>query len=109
MENNDVGSVAELWRFPVKSMAGERLDEAEFTERGLLGDRGYGLIDAETGKVVSGKSTKLFPGILNCQATFLDPPRPNQELPPVRITLADGLSMTSDSADIDKTLSSLLS
>ncbi len=27
-----VGSVAELWRFPVKSMRGERLEQAELTE-----------------------------------------------------------------------------
>ena len=106
MDNNDIGSVAELWRFPVKSMAGEQLEEAEITDRGLLGDRGYRLIDAETGKVVSAKSTKFFPGVLDCQARFLEPPRPNQELPPVQITLADGSSITSDAADIDKTLSS---
>lgn len=60
-----VGSVATLWRFPVKSMKGERLEEAEFTERGLLGDPAYALIDSETGKVVSAKSVKLF---LTCSA-----------------------------------------
>ena len=106
MENEDVGSVAELWRFPVKSMAGERLEETTFTDRGLVGDRGYGLIDVKTKKVVSGKSARLFPGILNCQATYLEPPTLGQELPPVRISLADGSSVTSDSADIDQALSS---
>ena len=45
-----VGSVAGLWRFPVKSMRGEQLEQAEVTERGLLGDRAYALIDAGTGK-----------------------------------------------------------
>ena len=40
------GSVAELWRFPVKSMKGEQLHEVEVTERGVLGDRAYALIDA---------------------------------------------------------------
>ena len=106
MANSDVGTVSELWRFPVKSMAGEQLDEAVFANEGLLGDRAYGLIDAETNKVVSGKSTKLFPGILDCQATFLEPPQPGRDLPPIRISLADGPSITSDSADIDKALSS---
>jgi uncharacterized protein YcbX len=51
-----VGSVAELWRFPVKSMRGERLPEAEVTERGVLGDRAYALVDTDTGRVVSAKS-----------------------------------------------------
>ena len=46
--NGVIGTVAALWRFPVKSMRGERLEQAEFTERGLVGDRAYALIDAET-------------------------------------------------------------
>src|SRR5215212_11755072 len=31
--------VAEVWRFPVKSLAGEPLDEAELTANGIPGDR----------------------------------------------------------------------
>ena len=31
--------VAELWRFPVKSLAGERLDRSSLSERGIPGDR----------------------------------------------------------------------
>ena len=38
-----VGSVAELWRFPVKSMKGEQLQEVTVTEQGVLGDRAYAL------------------------------------------------------------------
>jgi uncharacterized protein len=41
-----VGSVAGLWRFPVKSMTGERLERAEAAGQGLVGDRAYALIDA---------------------------------------------------------------
>jgi uncharacterized protein YcbX len=63
-----VGSVAELWRFPVKSMQGEQLREVEITARGVVGDRAYALIDAETGKVASAKSVKLFPELLACRA-----------------------------------------
>ncbi len=100
-----VGSVAELWRFPVKSMSGERLDQAELTERGLVGDRAYALIDADTGKVVSAKSVRLFPDLLGCRADFVETPRSNRELPPVRITLPDGTSVTSDSSDVDRVLS----
>lgn len=32
--------IAELWRYPVKSMAGERLETAELTANGIGGDRG---------------------------------------------------------------------
>ncbi len=31
--------IQELWRYPVKSMAGERVDSVEVTEAGIVGDR----------------------------------------------------------------------
>jgi uncharacterized protein len=100
-----VGSVAELWRFPVKSMRGEQLQEVTVTERGVLGDRAYALIDTETGKVASAKSVKLFPDLLACRAAFVEPPRANRDVPPVRIDLPNGRSVTSDSRDGDRALS----
>ena len=100
-----VGSVAELWRFPVKSMQGEQLQEVTVTARGGLGDRAYALIDTETGKVVSAKSVKRFPDLLACQAAFVEPPRAHRDVPPVRIALPNGRSVTSDSRDVDRTLS----
>jgi uncharacterized protein YcbX len=100
-----VGSVAGLWRFPVKSMAGERIEQAEITGKGLFGDRAYALIDTATGKVVSAKSVRLFPDVLSCRANFVEQPRSGVELPPVRITLTDGNSVTSDSGDVDRVLS----
>lgn len=100
-----VGSVSGLWRFPVKSMVGERLEQVELTGRGLLGDRAYALIDANTGKVVSAKSVRLFPGMLDCRASFVEPPHEDRELPPVRITLPNGSSATSGSDRVDRVLS----
>ena len=103
-----VGSVAGLWRFPVKSMKGEPLEQAELTEHGLVGDRAYALIDLDTGKVVSAKSVKLYPGIIACRAAFLEPPRLGHESPPVQISLPDGTTVTSDSGDLDRVLSRFL-
>ena len=40
-----MASVVEIWRYPVKSMAGERLDECAITDRGLEGDRRWAFID----------------------------------------------------------------
>src|SRR5262249_30461185 len=100
-----VGSVAELWRFPVKSMQGEQLQEVTVTERGGLGDRAYALIDTATGKVASAKSVKLFPDLLACRAAFVEPPRAHRDVPPVRIALPNGRSVTRDSRDVDRTLS----
>jgi hypothetical protein len=86
-------------------MRGERLEQAEFTGRGLVGDRVYALIDADTGKVVSAKSVRLFPDLFGCRTAFVEPPRAGHEPPPVRITLPDGTTVTSDSGDADRVLS----
>src|SRR5262245_59298246 len=104
--NEIVGSVAGLWRFPVKSMKGERIERAVLTGRGIVGDRAYALIDTDTGKVVSAKSARSFPDLLGCQAAFVEPPQTGRELPHVQITLPDGAIVTSNSADCDRTLSS---
>lgn len=99
------GTISGLWRFPVKSMAGEQLSGAVLTSRGFVGDRAYALMDVETGKVVSAKSVKRFPDVLSCRAAFLDEPDGPAEAPPVRITFPDGASTTSDAPDRDDVLS----
>jgi uncharacterized protein YcbX len=103
--SEDVGSVATLWRFPVKSMGGEQLHDVEVTERGVLGDRAYALIDKDTGKVVSAKSVRLFPQLLDCIAAFVEPPRVGGDLPPVQILLPGSTTVRSDSGDVDRVLS----
>jgi uncharacterized protein YcbX len=100
-----MGIVASLWRFPVKSMRGEPLAHAELTKQGVLGDRAFAIIDAQTGKVASAKSVKLFPDLLACQAAFAYAPEAGRDLPPLRITLPDGSSVTSESSDTDRVLS----
>jgi MOSC domain-containing protein len=100
-----VGTIRALWRFPVKSMLGEELDAADLTEGGIVGDRAYAIRDRETGKVASAKHSKRWPNLLECRAAFVDPPGPSDELPPVRIELADGNSVLSDAVDVDAVLS----
>jgi uncharacterized protein len=46
-----VGTVAEIWRYPVKSMAGERLDSCHVTQAGLDGDRRWALVDGTVNRV----------------------------------------------------------
>lgn len=107
-ERRSIGTVAELWRFPVKSMAGERLDAAVLNEGGVLGDRAYALIDVETGKVASAKTVRLFSGLLDCTARFVSPPEPGQPPPPVQITLPDGSEVLSRDGAADAALSAFL-
>ncbi len=100
-----VGAVDALWRFPVKSMAGEPLDVVEATEGGLVGDRAYAVIDAETGKVASAKHPKSWPNLLQCRARFVEQPQVGDDVPPVQITLADGTAVTSDAPDAGEVMS----
>ncbi len=48
-----VGRVVALWRYPVKSMAGEELDGAEVSWHGLAGDRRWAFIRGSAGSCAS--------------------------------------------------------
>ena len=100
-----VGTVRELWRYPVKSMLGEQLDTVRLTDGGVVGDRAYAIRDRETGKVASAKNPRLWPNLLGCRAMFVETTGLSDELPPVRIELADGTVVLSDAPDVDAVLS----
>ena len=108
MPNAIQGSVASLWRYPVKSMLGEELGATEVTEHGLLGDRAYALIDSADGKAATAKNPKKWPTLFGFRATFIEPPRPGASVPPVRITLPDGTHTTSQQRDLNQVLSKAL-
>ena len=103
-----VGRVVGLWRYPVKSMMGEELNAVEVTERGLVGDRAYAVVDASDGKVASAKNPRKWPELFDFRAAFVDSPRTGARVPPVRITLPDGAIVTSEHADLGPTLSKAL-
>ncbi len=108
MGDTQVGSLLSLWRFPVKSMQGEELTEVELGLGGIAGDRAYGLIDRETGKVASAKSVRHFSRLFECRAAFLGPPHPGAPPPPVSIELPGGTTVRSDRPGCDRALSSFL-
>ncbi|CAN5257743.1 MOSC domain-containing protein [soil metagenome] len=62
--------VAEVWRYPVKSLQGERVQSAQVTSEGIEGDRGYAIFDLDTGFGLTGRreaallfgSARLIPG-----------------------------------------------
>ena len=104
-----VGTIASLWRYPVKSMRGEELTSSAADERGLAGDRRWALIDAETGKVVSAKRPARWSVMLQCAASYLaEPNAGSDDAAPVRITLPDGRELTSDGPARDRLLSEAL-
>jgi uncharacterized protein YcbX len=93
--------VAELWRYPVKSMLGERLTECEVGVAGMRGDRAFGVVDAADGLVASAKHPHKWSVLLRCRATTVDDGV-------VEITLPDGSSVRSDDDRVDAVLSALV-
>jgi uncharacterized protein len=99
MGNETIGSVGEIWRYPVKSMRGEPLDSVDVTECGLPGDRGWALVDGETGKVASAKLPRLWGRLLECEASRVG----DQTI----ITFPDGRRIVAGSGDADAALAEL--
>jgi uncharacterized protein len=59
--------VVELWRYPVKSLQGERLASVNVEADGLEGDRRWGIRDEATGRVLTGRRE---PRMLEAAATL---------------------------------------
>jgi len=91
MAQSQVGIVKELFRYPVKSMLGERLGEVEIGLKGVIGDRAWALRETN-GRIVTAKK---WPNMLGFRAKYEGTPEPEQ-LAPVKITLPDGSSVYAD-------------
>ena len=96
-----LGTVAILRRYPVKSMLGEDLDEAEVSLSGLARDRRLAVVSRRTGKVASAKYPRLWREMLTLSAEALDDAV-------ARITLPGGQTVTSSDPGVDEVLSALL-
>ena len=81
-----VGRVQALWRYPVKSMRGERLERLEVEARGVVGDRGYALWDPQARRVASAKNPRRWGNLLAYRARYLAEPRAGEPLPPVGVS-----------------------
>lgn len=95
------GRLAQLWRYPVKSMLGERLPAAGVGPAGVAGDRRLALRHRDTGRVASAKHPRLWRDLLMFRAAGAAPD-------PVRITLPDGRALSSVDPDVDDVLSRVL-
>ncbi len=62
-----IGAVTDLFRFPVKSLRGERLDAVSVTTAGIAGDRLWAFRDERRGEIASAKHN---PGLLQLAATL---------------------------------------
>jgi len=102
------GSVAGLWRYPVKSMMGEELNATEVTKYGLLGDRKFAVVDPATGKVAGAKNPRKWGSFFEFRAAYIEPPRAGAKVSALRLTLPDGTTVTSDQPGLAQVLSKAL-
>jgi len=89
-------------------MQGEEITQAVLSERGIDGDRSYAIQELETGYIASAKHSRKWGALLACRAVYIDEPEPGMPLPPILITLPDGIRIRSDQAEANKVLSKFL-
>jgi uncharacterized protein YcbX len=99
-----VGTVKEIWRFPMKSMAGESLPSATLARGGIVGDRGWAARDETVGEI---RGAKKLPALLQCRARYVAEPT-TESTPAVEIELPDGSRVRSDAPEAAERLSQLL-
>ncbi len=85
--------VQELWRYPVKSMIGERVGAVDLVGSGIVGDREWACRDLERGGI---RGAKKIAGLMRLAAAHTDGPGS-----PVRITLPDGSHVLTTDDDVD--------
>lgn len=66
-----VGTIKEIWRFPVKSMFGERVSAAQIESAGFADDRTWAIRDDETNEIATGRR---IPKLMMLKARYLSEP-----------------------------------
>lgn len=91
--------VAQLWRYPVKSMGGEQLDCARIGELGVLGDRTWALREGQ-----HTRGAKKFPALMGMKAWYES--SPDSAAP--RVQIDTDLILAADDPSLSKTLAATL-
>jgi uncharacterized protein len=97
-----LGRVVSLWRYPVKSLLGERREWLDMNAHGVEGDRLFAIRNAD-GKLASGKNTRRFfklDGLFAFHAAY--------DGNILLISFPDGRTMRGDQSDIHAALSNAL-
>lgn len=118
-----VGKIAEIWRYPVKSMSGEMLQEARIGRLGIAGDRYWAVRDnGARGEI---RTARKFPVLLRCAARCLEevedevsveidwsrrsgPLRIARRAPAVEVVLPDDSRLRSDATELADRLAELI-
>lgn len=102
-----LGTLREIWRYPVKSMGGETLNSALLKPKGLAGDRCWSVLDSDSGDI---RSAKRWPDLLNfraalCAGEDLPDSGFDADVPDVEIHCPGGVILRGRDADAAQQLS----
>lgn len=99
-----IGTIKQIWRYAVKSMAGEELNSCTVGIGGIPGDRGWAIRDETTAEITNGKHLPL---LMQASARYRESPA-NGFIPQVDMNFPGELQLGSDLADINTRLTELL-
>ncbi len=97
-----IGTITQLWRYPVKSMGGERLEAATLSVRGIPGDRGWAVYDETRAGITTAKRAHA---LRHCKARYLTEPVAGEAPPSAEIAFADGTRVAADAPETARRLS----
>lgn len=101
MNADSIGTIRDIYRFPVKSMAGERLPEARIEMSGLYGDRCCAFVDPGKEGWDRYVTARNVPALLSYRAALSEEQRAGQE-PAITITAPDGRVCGWDASLLDR-------
>ena len=100
---SQLGVVSEMYRYPVKSMQGERLAEAQAAADGFPGDRAWAIKDEQRGSI---EGARKIPGLLNCRSRHLEAEVDAAAVP--QVELPDGQKLAANDPALAEQLSALV-
>lgn len=92
--------ISAIWQYPVKSMIGQLVGEADLTPQGMAGDRTWAVRDEERGGI---RGAKKIGALMQLEARYVD-----GFDGPVEITLPDGTVTRTDEQDAAERVSAAL-
>lgn len=106
--NENTMTVAKIYRYAIKSMGGESVQNVQIARDGIVGDRRFAILEVETNDIASAKVPRKWGKLMQFSARYVSEPIDGHPLPRVEITFPDGRIRHNDDADIDAALSEVL-